>query len=131
MKYREMLCCYSNLHVLQALEQLKSEESKRNRFGDVREESLVQESETREAGLLTKIADLESDLKIAKKGERRVVNEVERLLSQNGGLLKEVDKQHDELKKVMSKQTGNVYYICTGKVSQLSCSKIHYACVMK
>ena len=102
MKYKGMLCCYSNLHVLQALEQLKSEESKRNRFGDVREESLVQESETREAGLLTKIADLESDLKVAKKGERRAVNEVERLLSQNGGLLKEVDKQHDELKKVMA-----------------------------
>ena len=61
----------------------------------------MQESETREAGLLTKIADLESDLKIAKKGERRAVNEVDRVSSQNAGLLKEVDKQHDELKKVM------------------------------
>ncbi len=86
--------------VLQALEQIKSEQSKRNRFGDVREESLVQESETREAGLLSKIADLESDLKNANKGERRAVNEVDRLSAQNSGLLKEVEKQHEELKKV-------------------------------
>ena len=86
--------------VLQSLEQIKSEQSKRNRFGDVREESLVQESETREAGLLSKIADLESDLKNANKGERRAVNEVDRLSAQNSGLLKEVEKQHEELKKV-------------------------------
>ena len=84
----------------QALEQIKSEESKRSRFGDVREESLVQESETREAGLLAKIADLESDLKLTKKSERRAANEVDRLSTQNGGLLKEVEKQHEELKKV-------------------------------
>jgi hypothetical protein len=60
----------------------------------------VHESETREAGFLTKIADLESDLKAAKKGERRAASEVERLSSHNGGLLKEVEKQHEDLKKV-------------------------------
>lgn len=88
------------LYFAQTLEQLKSEQSKWNRFGDVREENLVQESETREAGLLAKITDLESDLRVAKKGERRAVNEVDRLSSQNGNLLKEVEKQHEELKKV-------------------------------
>ena len=88
------------MYFAQTLEQLKSEQSKWNRFGDVREENLVQESETREAGLLAKITDLESDLRVAKKGERRAVNEVDRLSSQNGNLLKEVEKQHEELKKV-------------------------------
>lgn len=61
---------------------------------------MVQESESREAQLLLKIEDLEADLKIAKKGERRAVSEVEQLSSQNAGLLKEVEKQHEELKKV-------------------------------
>ena len=63
---------------------------------------MVQESETREAGLLSKITDLESDLKKAKKGERRAVNEVDRLSTQNTGLLKEVEKQHEDIKKVKS-----------------------------
>ena len=65
---------------------------------------MVQESETREAGLLSKITDLESDIKNAKKGERRAVSEVERLSAQNGGLHKEVEKQHEEIKKVKSCQ---------------------------
>lgn len=86
----------------EALEQLKSEQSKRTRFGDVRQESLVEESETREAGLLAKISDLETDLKFTKKGERNALSEVERLSTQNGGLLKEIEKQHEETKKLKS-----------------------------
>ena len=107
---------------MQALEQLKSEQSKRNRFGDVREESLVQESETREAGLLAKIADLESDLKISKKGERRAVSEVDRLSAQNGGLLKEVEKQHEELKKVKGILLINLFIVSHLSTNPLSTS---------
>lgn len=50
--------------------------------------------------MLAKISELEEDLKVAKKSERRSANEVERLSGQNSGLLKEVEKQHEDLKKV-------------------------------
>ena len=52
--------------------------------------------------MLAKISDLETDLKIAKKGERSALSEVERLSTQNGILLKEIEKQHEEAKHLKS-----------------------------
>lgn len=86
----------------EALEQLRSERSRRTRFGDVREDDLVQESESREVSLLTRISDLEGDVKIAKKGERIALSELERQSSQNAGLLKEIERQHEEAKRLKS-----------------------------
>ena len=76
----------------QVHEQLKVEQQKRSKFGDDREESLVKESETREASLLRKITDLESELRQARKIERETSVENERLTNQVNSLIKEIEQ---------------------------------------
>lgn len=71
---------------------MKLEQEKRSRFGDDREESLVKESESREATYLHKITDLESDVRQARKAEREALIENERLSNQASNYVKEIEQ---------------------------------------
>ena len=90
-------------------EQLKLEQEKRSRFGDDREESLVKESESREATYLHKITDLESDLRQARKAEREGLIENERLCSQAANYVKEIE-QFTHSKKVLRDEIRELKY---------------------
>ncbi|KAJ7376569.1 Protein bicaudal D 2 [Desmophyllum pertusum] len=84
---KQELECLREVH-----EQLKLEQEKRSRFGDDREESLVKESESREASYLHKITDLESDVRQARKAERDALIENERLCNQIANYAKEIEQ---------------------------------------
>lgn len=101
---KQELDCLKEVH-----EQLKLEQEKRSRFGDDREESLVKESESREATYLRKITDLESDLRQARKAEREGVIENERLCSQAANYVKEIE-QFTHSKKVLRDEIRELKY---------------------
>lgn len=90
-------------------EQLKLEQEKRSRFGDDREESLVKESESREASYLHKITDLESDLRQARKAERDALIENERLCNQVSNYVKEIE-QFAQSKKLLRDEIRELKY---------------------
>ena len=90
-------------------EQLKLEQEKRSRFGDDREESLVKESESREASYLHKITDLESDLRQARKAERDALIENERLCNQVSNYVKEIE-QFAHSKKLLRDEIRELKY---------------------
>lgn len=90
-------------------EQLKLEQEKRSRFGDDREESLVKESESREATYLHKITDLESDLRQARKAERDSLIENERLCNQASKYVKEIE-QFAHSKKLLRDEIRELKY---------------------
>ena len=90
-------------------EQLKLEQEKRSRFGDDREESLVKESESREASYLHKITDLESDLRQARKAERDALIENERLCNQVSNFVKEIE-QFAHSKKLLRDEIRELKY---------------------
>ena len=85
------------------------EQQKRSKFGDDREESLVKESETREASLLRKITDLESEVRQARKIERETFVENERLTNQVNGLMKEIE-QLCHNKKLLKDEVRDLKY---------------------
>ncbi|XP_015751200.1 PREDICTED: protein bicaudal D homolog 2-like [Acropora digitifera] len=101
---KQELDCLKEVH-----EQLKLEQEKRSRFGDDREESLVKESESREATYLRKITDLESDLRQARKAEREGLIENERLCSQAANYVKEIE-QFTHSKKVLRDEIRELKY---------------------
>lgn len=90
-------------------EQLKLEQEKRSRFGDDREESLVKESESREASYLHKITDLESDVRQARKAERDALIENERLCNQIANYAKEIE-QFAHSKKILRDEIRELKY---------------------
>lgn len=90
----------SSLILLKAHEQLKLEQQKRSKFGDDREESLVKESESREANFLHKIRDLENELRQAKKSEKEALQESDRQTTQISNLLKEVEQINQAKKEL-------------------------------
>lgn len=101
---KQELDCLKEVH-----EQLKLEQEKRSRFGDDREESLVKESESREATYLRKITDLESDLRQTRKAEREGLIENERLCSQAANYVKEIE-QFTHSKKVLRDEIRELKY---------------------
>ena len=88
---------------------MKLEQEKRSRFGDDREESLVKESESREATYLHKITDLESDLRQARKAEREALIENERLCNQASNYVKEIE-QFAHSKKLLRDEIRELKY---------------------
>ncbi|XP_073229020.1 protein bicaudal D homolog 2-like [Porites lutea] len=101
---KQELECLREVH-----EQLKLEQEKRSRFGDDREESLVKESESREASYLHKITDLESDLRQARKAERETLIENERLSNQMSNYVKDIE-QLIHSKKVLRDEIRELKY---------------------
>lgn len=101
---KQELECLREVH-----EQLKLEQEKRSRFGDDREESLVKESESREASYLHKITDLESDLRQARKAERDALIENERLCNQVSNYVKEIE-QFAQSKKLLRDEIRELKY---------------------
>ncbi|XP_068758544.1 protein bicaudal D homolog 2-like [Montipora capricornis] len=101
---KQELDCLKEVH-----EQLKLEQEKRSRFGDDREESLVKESESREATFLRKITDLESDLRQTRKAEREALIENERLCNQATSYVKEIE-QFAHSKKVLRDEIRELKY---------------------
>ena len=88
---------------------MKLEQEKRSRFGDDREESLVKESESREATYLHKITDLESDVRQARKAEREALIENERLCNQACSYVKEIE-QLGHSKKLLRDEIRELKY---------------------
>ena len=88
---------------------MKLEQEKRSRFGDDREESLVKESESREANYLHKITDLESEVRQARKAERDALIENERLCNQASNYVKEIE-QFAHSKKLLRDEIRELKY---------------------
>ncbi|PFX23825.1 protein bicaudal D homolog 2-like [Stylophora pistillata] len=101
---KQELECLREVH-----EQLKLEQEKRSRFGDDREESLVKESESREANYLHKITDLESEVRQARKAERDALIENERLCNQASNYVKEIE-QFAHSKKLLRDEIRELKY---------------------
>jgi len=101
---KQELECLREVH-----EQLKLEQQKRSRFGDDREESLVKESESREASYLHKITDLESDVRQARKAEREALIENERLSNQMSNYVKEIE-QFAQSKRLLRDEIRELKY---------------------
>ncbi|KAK3746600.1 hypothetical protein QZH41_014502 [Actinostola sp. cb2023] len=92
---KQELECLKEVH-----EQLKLEQQKRSKFGDDREESLVKESESREANFLHRIRDLENEFRQAKKSEKDGLLECDRLTNHISALLKEVEQLNQARKEL-------------------------------